>query len=109
MPQFDINDYTHACETRLSGGGIEIGIYIDEVIPQAGRIMVGVISHPKDGTKWWWHGPNWTKKAFKTKRAALEEADRVSRTMDAYKILDDQVRYHETKDDWKWENIADNH
>ena len=109
MAQFDINDYAYACETRLSGGGTEIGIYIDEVLPQAGRIMVGVISHPKGGTKWWWHGPNYSKKAFTTKRGALEEADRVSRTMEAYKIHDERMRYFETKDDWKWENIAPNH
>ena len=109
MQQYDINDYAYAREIRLSDGGTEIGIYIDEILEGAGRITVGVITHASGGTKWWWHGPNWTRKWFKTKRAALEEADRVSRETDAYKYFDDRVHYFETKDDWKWENIADNH
>ena len=109
MPKYDINDHAHACETRLPKGGTEIGIYIDEVVEGEGRILVGVITHPAGGTKWWWNGPNWTRKWFRTKRAALEEADRASRKTDAYKEIERQINYMETKDDWKWENIAENH
>lgn len=109
MQQYDINDYVYARESRLSEGSIEIGIYIDEIIESAGRILVGVITRPNGGTKWFWHGANTPKKVFKTKRGALEEADRVSRETDAYKYFEERMRYFETKDDWKWENIADNH
>jgi hypothetical protein len=109
MQQYDINDFAYARESRLGEGSIEIGIYIDEILESAGRILVGVITRPTGGSKWFLHGANTPKKAFKTKRAALEEADRVSRETDAYKYFEKQIDYLETKDDWKWENIADNH
>jgi len=72
--QYQINDNAVAREIKLPHGSIEIGVYIDEA-------MVGVITHPVNNTWWFWRSvKDGEKLRFRSKRGALERAEKVSRT-----------------------------
>jgi len=87
MKQYQINEHAYACEIKPPHGSTEIGVYIDQNDSRRWKILVGVITHPVGSTWWFWHPNNQEKKSrFRSKRGALEKADIVSKTFNAFKI-----------------------
>lgn len=74
-------------EDKRPGGWSEIGVYVDPVIPTAGKICAAVITHPCAGGKWFVSDRHTGARGvpFKTRKAALWAAIEAAKDTDAYK------------------------
>lgn len=103
--QFELDPWVVAKEYHLDGGSVEIGIYVVGT-PQ---VMIGVITRPAGGRKWFWHGPDYSKKVFATRAGAIDYARKTALASEAYHALDQELYQWEKQFDYGWENIAANH
>lgn len=70
------------------GWGSEIGVYVDPVIPTAGRICAAIVTHPCTGAKWFVHDRYTGARGvpFKTRKAALWAAIEAAKDTEAYRL-----------------------
>lgn len=73
--------------TSRRGDWSEIGVYVDEVLPGAGKILVAVITHPCRGAKWILHSAQGhSLQRLRTKAAARKAAFEMAVASDAGRI-----------------------
>lgn len=70
------------------GDWSEIGVFVDHILPAAGKICAAVITHPCKGAKWFVHDRDTGCRGvpFKTKKLALWAAIEAAKDIEAYKI-----------------------
>lgn len=108
--QFDITDVAVAKEYRLSDGSTEIGIYLlADPDMERKQVLLGVISHPVGGRKWFWYGRDNGRVALASREKALEHAKQAIYNDPDHEERAEDFWRTETKYDWMWENIAPNH
>jgi hypothetical protein len=55
-------------------GHTEISIYRPQVIPGAGKVFWGVISHMNGNRRWWTYGNGFNRYSSRSKREAIKRA-----------------------------------
>jgi hypothetical protein len=69
------------------GDWSEIAVYVDPVLPGAGKICTSIITHPCSGAKWFVHDRDTGVRGvpFKTKKLALWAAIEAAKDVEAYR------------------------
>jgi hypothetical protein len=80
-------DFVTFKEDRRTDGFVEIGVFVDPVLPKAGLILTAVISRQAGkGNKWCVYPYNGLTRRFTRKGAAYDYAVEAARASDAGKI-----------------------